>query len=354
MPPIYIHVLVSDAVYSIQNDNSDSFEFHDNVQPTVKFDEQFNSIDSIEQPEKRIEEYDCFAKNNPFAFIPNTKLIQEQNIPNSSLPKIMLNEAMRRFQIMASLGQLDSMDLEIAYWISKLQYSKSTMIYDLITGDLIEIPTGKSISRDKLSTRLMRLYKVNLIGFYKLCSVDENGNIISKAAHRILMVTSYGRTQLRMIGRQSAFDFFMALDNIEKILNKLSINQWFTKFISIFKDAFYYFNVIVTAKIAEANAARIPLVAVREGIPIFVTACKQGSLFDQDIRSGEFAFWIKRVNNLLENYNKLYIGDHLVEFKKKTKWIFICEDLDHCMGVFRHILEKNPDLQTVPKKLKKW
>lgn len=338
MPPIYIHVQVSNTSY-LQKENSDSFGDNDNVQPFVKFYEQFDLTGSVEQSKKKTEEYDYLAKNNPFSFVPNTKLIQEQNIPDTKLPKIITNEAMRRFQSMASLGQLDSMDLEIVYWVSKLQYSKSTMLYDLITGGLIEIPAGKSINRDKLSTRLMRLYKVNLIGFYKLCSVDENGDIISKSAHRILMVTSYGRTQLRMIGRQSDFDFFLALDNIEKILNKLSINQWFTKFIAIFKDAFYYFNVIVTAKIAEANAARIPLIAVRDGIPVFVTACKRGSLFDHDIRSGEFAFWIKRVSNLIENYNKLYIGDQLVEFKKKPKWIFICEDLEHCIEVFRHILK---------------
>lgn len=338
MPPIYIHIQIKNEVSNWQENSSTLFETHDDVRPAI-FEESFDLVESVKPSVKEIEKYDCLAKNNPFVFVPNTKLIQEQNIPNSTLPKITINEAMKRFQSMASLGHLDSMDLEIVYWVSKLQYSKSTFLYDLIVGGVIEVPAGKNIDKDKLNTRLMRLYKVNLIGFYKLCSVDEDGSIVSMASHRILMITTYGRTQLRMIGRQSDFDFFMALDNIEKILNKLSINQWFAKFITIFKDAFYYLNVVVTAKIVEANAARIPLIVVRDGIPIFATACKRGILFNQDICSGEFAFWMKRVSNLMDNYNELYIGEHQVRFREKPKLIFICEDSEHCVEIYEEVLE---------------
>lgn len=339
MPPIYIHIQDENVDLTRQEDSSVTCIAHEDVQFDVVSQKHPDLTEQVRMSTQKIEEYDQLAKKNPFKFVPNTKLIQEQNIPDSKLPKITADEAMRRFLRMASLEQLDFMDLEIVYWVSKLQYSKSSFLYDLIVGGLIEVPAGKRINKDKLSTRLMRLYKVNLVGFYKLCSVDENGNIVSKSAHRILMVTAYGRTQLRVIGRQSDFDFFMALDNIEKILKKLSVNQWFTKFMTIFKNVSYYPDVIVTAKIAEANAARISLVIVKDDIPVFVNACKRGSLFEQDIRSGDFAFWIKRVSNLMENYNELYIGEHQVSFIKKPKLIFICEDSEHCMEIYGQIVE---------------
>lgn len=339
MPPIYIHIQDENVDLTRQKDDSVTFGAHEDVQFDGISQKHSDLTKQVRISVQKIEEYDQLAKRNPFTYVPNTKLIQEQNIPDSKLPKITADDAMRRFLRMASLEQFDYMDLEIVYWVSKLQYSKSSFLYDLIVGGLIEIPAGKKINKDKLSTRLMRLYKVNLIGFYKLCSVDEDGNIVSKTAHRILMITAYGRTQLRMIGRQSDFDFFMALDNIEKILKKLSVNQWFTKFMTIFKNVSYYLDVIVTAKIAEANAARIPLVIVKDGIPVFVSACKRGSLFEQDIRSGEFVFWIKRVSNLLENYSELYIGEHQIRFRKKPKLIFICEDSEHCVEIYGQIVE---------------
>lgn len=346
MPPIYIHIQDENIDLTRQEDSSITFRAHEDVQLDVVSEKHSDLAEHVRISVQKIEEYEQLAKRNPFTFVPNTKLIQEQNIPDSKLPKITVDEAMRRFLRMASLEQFDFMDLEIVYWVSKLQYSNSSFLYNLIIGGLIEVPVGKSINKDKLSTRLMRLYKVNLVGFYKFCTVDEDGNIVNKAEHRILMVTAYGRTQLRMIGRQSDFDFFMALDNIEKILKKLSVNQWFTKFMTIFKNVSYYLNVIVIAKIAEANAARIPLVIVKDGIPVFVSACKRGRLFEQDIRSGEFVFWIKRVNNLLENYNELYIGEHQVRFRKKPKLIFICEDSEHCMEIYGQIIEATSKIET--------
>lgn len=339
MPPIYMHILDTDAWQS-EEDCIAASEKNEETKSDPEYEKQDEYEEEVRTPVQKIKIYDHLATSNPFAFVPNTELLQEQNIPGSKLPKITVNDSMRIFLNLYTHGHIDSMDLEIVYWVSKLRYSKSTFLYDLIVSGFIEVPSGKRIDKDKLSTRLMRLYKVNLIAFYRPCSVDEEGNIVGKAAHRIMMITAYGRTQLRTIGRQSDFDFFMALDNIEKILNKLSVNQWFTKFIMLFKDAAYYLDVIVTAKIAEANAARIPLVIAKDGIPVFVSAFRRGSIFVQDIRSGEFAFWIKRVSNLIQNYNELYIGDHKVSFLQKPKLIFICEDSEHCREVYEQILQE--------------
>lgn len=350
-PPIYVHILDEDSANALNDyDRNVSVLKIDEDELGPEFTADTSFIDAMSEDQNNLQtesiklnikekdEYYQPAKNNPFAFIPNTKFIQEQNIPGTALPKITTSEAMKKFLIMENLGQLESMDLEIVYWISNLQYSKSTFLYDLISGGFIALPNGKNINRDKLNTKLMRLYKTNLISFYKLCSVDEDGNIISKSSHRILVITSYGRTQLRMIGRQSNFDLFMTVDNIEKILNKLSINQWFTKFITIFKNAIYNFDTIVTAKIAEANAARIPLIIDIEGVSVFVSAIKKGEIHRQDIRSGEFAFWIKRVSDLINNYNELYVNCRKIVFKKRPKLIFICEDLEHCLDIYKQLL----------------
>lgn len=341
-PPVYVHVL--DAVLETEHKTGEPKIENGIEEREIAFETFHKTISEEENPMANASE-NLPAKNNPFSLRKNTKLILEQNIPDSKLPKITVEQSMKNYLLMSTLGHLDSMDLEIVYWISNLQYAKSTFLYDLIIGGFIEIPVGKNISKDKLSTRLMRLYKVKLIDFYKLCSVDEKGIITNKSSHRILMVTAYGRTQLRTIGRKSNYEFFMALDNIEKILNKLSVNQWFTKYITVFKSTFYYLDIIITAKIAEANAARIPLVINMNGVPVFVKAYKRGNLYNQDIRSGEFTFWLQRVSNLLDNYSKLYINNKYVEFRKKPKLVFICEDLEHCEEVYHHFLDAVSEME---------
>lgn len=325
MPPIYVHILGGNTVIIQQEPcNADSEPDKHELLPELKEDFRYSEMQLI--------------PNNPFKFVPNTKLMLEQDLPGTVIPKITVNAAMKKLQTMANLGQFDSMDLEILYWVSNLQYSKATFLYDLIISGFIALPIGKKISRDKLNTRLMRLYKVGFIQFYKLCSLDENGNICGKTSHRLQMITPHGRTQLRTIGRQSHFEPFMTLENAEKINKKLSINQWFTKFIVIFKDAFYHFDSIVVAKIAEANAAKIPLVIRKEGIPVFVSAFKRGKLHMQEILSGEFAYWVKRVSNLLNNYSELYIEGHQITFMRKPLIIIICEDVEHCSEVHNEIV----------------
>lgn len=354
MPPIYIHIsetdLEQEEIREIQPQNDEDQEKRwDSNQPeedqqtelcqaNLAQKKQEDFIEVQENTNKdRIEKDFHLAHNNPFTYIENTKLLLESRIPGGNLPSVNSDVAMKKLLILASSGHLDSMDLELVYWISNLQYAKSTFLYDLIIGGFIPIPPGKKISKDKLNKRLLRLYQLKLIEFYRLCSVNEEGVITNKANHRILMLTGYGRTQLKMIGRQSTFDYFMPLDNIEKILGKLSVNQWFTKFIIRFKDAFYFFDTVLTATIAEANAARISLIINKEGIPIFVRAFKRGNFHNDSVRSGEFDFWIKRVSSLLENYRELYINSMQVEYKKTPKVIFICEDLNHCYEIYQQI-----------------
>ncbi|MEH2953455.1 hypothetical protein VV089_10785 [Candidatus Merdisoma sp. JLR.KK011] len=350
-PPVYVHVL--DAV-SKTGYIAEGPKIENGIKKQEIVSETFHkTISDEENPVENVSE-NLLAKNNPFSLRKNTKLVLEQSIPDSKLPKITTEQSMKNYLLMSTLGHLDSMDLEILYWISNLQYAKSTFLYDLIMGGFIEIPAGKNFSKDKLSTRLMRLYKIKFINFYKLCSVDEKGIITNKSNHRVLMITAYGRTQLRAIGRKSNYEFFMALDNIEKILNKLSVNQWFTKYVTVFKSTFYYLDTIVVAKIAEANAARIPLVINLNGVPVFVKAYKRGNLYNQDVRSGEFAFWLQRVSNLLENYSKLYINSQYVEFRKKPKLVFVCEDLEHCEEVYQNFLNIVSEMENQMLKQNLW
>lgn len=331
MSPIYIHILEESMIPMQQDKRVDFFNIPEEY---VKE----NAIEELEISVKKKENSILIAKNNPFAFVPNTKMQLEQNISDTALPKITANEAMRSFLSQVSHGHIDSMDLELVYWISNMQYAKTTFLYDLIMCGYIELPLGKNIDKDKLTKRLLKLYKAGLVEFYRLCSIDEDGNIITKSVHRLLMITAYGRTQLRTIGRQSNFELFMTLDNTEKVIKKLSINQWFTKCIVASKDVYYHLDSIVTARIAEANAARIPLIINKDGIPIFVTSCRRGKLHMQDLQSGEFAFWIKRISNLLKNYTELYIDDRVVEFIRKPIVIFICEDTEHCLEIYHQIL----------------
>lgn len=90
------------------------------------------------------------------------------------------------------------------------------------------------------------------------------------------------------------------------------------------------------------------------GVPVFVKAYKRGNLYNQDVRSGEFAFWLQRVSNLLENYSKLYINSQYVEFRKKPKLVFVCEDLEHCEEVYQNFLNIVSEMENQMLKQNLW
>lgn len=338
MPPVFVHILGVEAgsAWKQQEDMTLVLAGSCDALPG----EAVKTQSVVTLPEKVITKAKTLAKKNPFVLVPNTKLIAGHNLPGTKIPKIASSDALQRFLAHSRLGLLDCMDLEIVYWISNMQYAKSSILNDLITGELIPTPTGRQINGNKLNVRLMRLYKDGLINFYYLCSMDEEGNITGKSAHRLLMITPQGRTHLRAIGRRSDFDYFMPLDNIETILKKLSINQWFAKFVLHFKGfSNYYLNTVATAKIAEANAARIGLIIDYGGIPVFVSAVRRGMLHEMDIQSGDFTFWIQRVSNLLKNYQELYIENKRVNFVKHPIIIFIGEDKEHCAEIFQQLCD---------------
>lgn len=337
MPPVYVHILGVETAFEqkYQEDMTVALKGCDALPGELA-----KTQSTVPLPETVIAKTKTLATKNPFALVPNTKLIAGHNLPDIKIPKIETGDAMRRFFAHSRLGRLDCMDLEIVYWISNMQYAKSSILNDLISGGLIPTQPRGQMNRNKLNVRIIRLYKDGLIDIYYLCSVNKEGNITGRSAHRLLMITPQGRTHLRAIGRRSDFDYFMALDNIEMILNKLSINQWFAKFILHFK-AFsnYYLNTVATARIAEANAARIGLIMDYGGIPVFVSAVRRGMLHEMDIKSGDFAFWIQRVSNLLKNYQNLYIENKSISFVKQPIVIFIGEDAEHCAEIFQQLCD---------------
>lgn len=340
MPPIYVHILGEEPGCRPVQRKSMTIGSSKEPDNDILIGDRVGPQTLALGQEKPAAKLRPSAKSNPFSLFPDTKMIAECNIPNSGLPKITTAEASKRFYLHSRLGQLDSADLEIVYWISNLQYAKSSFLYDLIISGVIAAPAGRSISQYKLTKRLLRLYNDGLINFYRLCSLDQTGKIVGKSSYRLMMIAPYGRTNLRAIGRRSNFDFFMELDNIENILKKLSINQWFTKFLLYFrKHSSYYMRSVVTAKIAEANSARIALIVDYHGIPAFVTSVRRGTLYEMDVRSGDFAFWIQRVSNTMKYYQELYIDGNLVNFIKKPILIFICEDADHCTEIYQALCD---------------
>lgn len=338
MPPVFVHIVDVESIPRQKQRGALTWALEKECDALSEESVITQSV--VTFPKKAHAKPKTLAKKNPFTLVPNTKLIAGHNLPNTKIPKITTSDAMRSFLTHSCLGLLDRMDLEIVYWISNMQYAKSSILNDLITGGLIPTPTGQQISQQKLNTKLMRLYKDGLINFYYLCSVDEKGNITGNSAHRLMMITPQGRTHLRAIGRRSDFDYFMTLDNIETILNKLSINQWFAKFNIYFKKSSnYYFNTVAAARIAEANAARIGLIMDYKGIPVFVSAIRRGMLHEMDFQSGDFTFWIQRVSNLLKNYQELYIENKKVNFVKQPIVIFIGEDAEHCTEIFQQLCD---------------
>ena len=106
-PPVYVHVL--DAVSETEHKTGEP-KIENGIEEQEIVSEIFHkTISEEENPMANVSE-NLPAKNNPFSLRKNTKLILEQNIPDSKLPKITVEQSMKNYLLMSTLGHLRAVD----------------------------------------------------------------------------------------------------------------------------------------------------------------------------------------------------------------------------------------------------
>lgn len=332
IPPIYIRIVEENCV-QIERIAPENELLHHSAEEAIKHLTETKPEPGVKAPQK-----EHTAENNPFKLYPQTKLVLESMLPDSKLEPVNSVNAMKYYDILSVRGQFSAIDLEILYWISNLQYSKGTFLMDIINANLIDVPPDLNFTYVKLEKRLTRLFKAGFIYIYRLCS--EIDGVISKSVFRIYLTTPYASTQLRGIGRRCDNPKFLSVDNTENILGKLSVNQWFTKFVRYFPNfRKFCFSTVVSTELAFAIAARIKLIVDCDKIPAFVTSIRRGLLHNISVRSGDFSFWITRVTNVIKSYKTLYLDEQPVSYRKQPLLVFVCEDNEHCYQVYNEISE---------------
>ncbi len=279
------------------------------------------------------------ALNNPFQYIPNSVFWPEHRVVEKGVGVRDNNSAVKNFGIALRSGNVGRFELDVLSWITKLVYVKNTMILDLIKGGYIKNPGTFSITLSKIGEKLLRMHKYNLVDIYRLASIDDEGNINSKSIHRIYTITNYGHNQLKDIGRESAFNPFVVLQDADTIKQRLSLNQWLIKWITCFSKYInrYLLNKVLVAKIPMLYAARINAVVECNYQPVFAMPIRRGNDWNHARKSGEFSNKFQRITNLILHYTDIYYDNQNAEFVKKPVFVIIGEDIEHCIEIFHEI-----------------
>lgn len=347
---IWIHIrLIQGRMDETWCDDSlkiaDEFQ-NDVIQEICPEDE--NSVSANKQknsPQKDETGKVIVAQNNPFQYIPNSVFWPEHRVVQNGVGVRDNNLAVKNLGIALRSGNVGRFELDVLSWITKLVYVKNTMVLDLIRGGYIKAPSTFNITLQKVGDKLLRMYKYNLVDIYRLASIDDDGRISSKSMHRIYTITNYGHNQLKDIGRESAYNPFVVLQDADTIKQRLSLNQWLIKWITCFSEYInrYLLNKVLVAKIPMLYAARINAIVECNFQPVFAMPVRRGNDWNYARKSGEFSNKIQRIKNLILHYTDIFYDNQNAEFVKKPVFTIIGEDIEHCREIF-HEIEKFIDV----------
>ncbi len=279
------------------------------------------------------------ALNNPFQYIPNSVFWPEYRVVKNGVEVRNNALAVKSLGIALKNGNVGRFELDVLSWITKLIYVKNTMILDLIRGGYIKEPGTFGVTLNKVGNKLLKMYKYNLIDIYRLASIDAEGNISSNCVHRVYTITNYGHNQLKDIGRESFYNPFVVLQDADIIRQRLSLNQWFLKWMTWFPKNInrYFLNKVLIAKVPVQYGVRINAVVECNCQPIFAMSIRRGNDWNNMRKSGEFNNKFQRIMNLILHYSDIFYDNQNAEFVKKPIVVFIGEDIQHCKEIFYEI-----------------
>lgn len=279
------------------------------------------------------------ALNNPFQHVPNSVFWPEHRILPNGVKRDDFHAAIKNLGQALKNETVGRFELDVMSWVSKLIYVKNTMVIDLIHGGYISYPKTFKPNLSNVGNKLLKMYQYNLVNIYRFGSVNENGDIISKGIHRIFTITNYGHNQLKDIGRESNFNTFMVLQDADAIKQKLSINQWLIKCITLFRYYItrYALNQMFISKTPTQNWGRINAFVECNCQPIFAQSIRRGNDWEDMKKTGEFYEKFQRIINLILHYTDIYYNNNRAEFLKKPIFVFVAEDFEHCREIFQII-----------------
>lgn len=271
------------------------------------------------------------AKNNPFRYVENTYLERDDNLKIKRFEKY--GARLNRDLIEGIVG---AHEIGILTWIASLQYAHKSMLLDLTAGGYIPMPKYK-FHADKLTEKINKLYQYGLIDIYKLCAINDTGEILSNVVARTLTITSWCNNMLKDIGRETDYNAFLPIQDGNSVKIRLSTNQWLTRWLVGFKGNInrYFLNRVLIVKAAALHGGRIHAMVECNKQPLFAQSVRRGATWEN--YWGDFIEKLKRFIVIINNYKNIYHYSLAMDFEKRPILALIGEDEEHCREIYAKV-----------------
>ena len=280
------------------------------------------------------------AENTAFAFVPHSILkLVDVSIDRIGLTRRIVNA------INSSNGGIGPLEIEILEWVSKLKYLQKTMILDLVLSGYISLGERNSITANKMTDIMNRLYKYDLIESSNFVAVDDDGNPLTDRGSSIYRVHTLGATGyklLREMGRHpERRNPFGVLADGNTVKKHLSANQWLVYWLTHYdkRDILdYSVNTNIYLIGLKWNGAKIYASINLDTISIVAEPVRRCEEFEMESDVVTIQEKMIRVIELFDNEDQLYTSTReQIVYPTRPIIAFVCEDDDHMEKVAKCI-----------------
>lgn len=288
------------------------------------------------------------AENTAFAFVPHSilKLVPVEHSKENNTQKII--RALNSPQ-----GGIGNFEIELLDWISKLKYVSKTMILDLVLSGYISRENRESITANKMSDVMNRLYKYDLIEMSRFTSVDDTGASIEEGSHSIYRIHTLGATGynlLREMGRHpERRNPFGVLADGNTVKKHLSATQWLGYWLTHYsmEDILdYSINTIVNQMGLQWNGAKIYAGVTLDSLSLVAEPVRRCEEFEKEDNRTEIREKLLRLIGMFDNEDQLYTAKReQVVFSTRPVITYISEDDEHMKELvecIEDIMEAHP------------
>ena len=272
------------------------------------------------------------AEQNPFVFVPNTKLRQIKvgdTVPtarnNSSLLSALMKNDIGAFEI-------DTLSL-----IEKFRYMTNAMIIDMFASGYTS-HGWRNINLHRLSDIFKRLARYNLVTISKFVTVDETekDSIAAEENFQIYSLADVGARLLSELNREHRYNPFDIYQNGNDVKSVLAINQWLTYWLSSYPDEIK--NDYDTAKVihvvgAKKNGAKIYGTVTCNDILMIGEPVRRTYDFELSNEKESIKEKLVRMVSIINFDGDLYAAKNYkteaFHTGKETIICYVCEDDEH-------------------------
>lgn len=272
------------------------------------------------------------ARNTAFAFVPHSilKLVPAEHDRKYIAQKLVT-------VINSPTGGIGAFEIELLDWISRLKYASKTMLLDLVLSGYISRRSRQSITADKISTVMNRLYKYDLIEMSRFTSVDDHGASIEEGKHsnyRIHTLGTTGYNLLKEMGRHpEKRNSFSVLADGNTVKKQLSAMQWLIYWLTHYpkraiKD--YSIQLMMSQLGQRWNRAKIYAGVTLETGTLLAEPVRRVEDFEREEGKEEIREKLERMIDMLDNGDQLYDAwKERIFFASRPVIVYVAEDDNH-------------------------